>query len=136
MMLCWSTGSLLSDLEPGPIRLDGLRMLMTRESPRDPPQYSIITFGADPMAAPAERRLSDFPHPYPSIRDLQKEIVRRAFCPDSACGYGRHPIGSSSAQCLQPLHVRSHGLWSNFGPHVDLPAFQEPICARPKPHTL
>ena len=52
---------------------------MTRESPRDPPQYSIITFGADPTAAPAERRLSDFPHPYPSIRDLQKEIVRQAY---------------------------------------------------------
>ncbi len=72
----WSAGSLLSDLEPGPIRLDGMRMLMTRENPRDPPQYFVITFGADPAAPPAERRLSNFPHPYPSIRDHQKEIVR------------------------------------------------------------
>ena len=53
-----------------------MRMLMTRESPRDPPQYFVITFGADPAAPPAERRLSNFPHPYPSIRDHQKEIVR------------------------------------------------------------
>ena len=73
-MFC--AGSILSDLEPGPIQLDRLRMLMTRESPSEPPQYSFITFGADAAAAPTERLLSHFPHPYPSIRDLQKEIVR------------------------------------------------------------
>lgn len=37
-------------------------------------QYYFLQFNGG--ECPTERRLSYFPHPYPSIRDLQKEIVR------------------------------------------------------------
>ena len=29
-------------------------------------------------AGPALRQLSDYPHPYPALRDLQKEVIRHA----------------------------------------------------------
>ena len=71
-----TTGSILSEKpEGGPISLDDLQLLLVRESVTEPPQYFVQRWaGAD--ATPAERRLSYFPHPYPSIRDLQKEILR------------------------------------------------------------
>jgi hypothetical protein len=37
-------------------------------------QYYFLQFNGEKQ--PTERRLSYFPHPYPSIKDLQKEIVR------------------------------------------------------------
>ena len=42
---------------------------------RDPPQYYIKTFTSG-GAQVEERCISDFPHPYPTLKDLQKEIVR------------------------------------------------------------
>ena len=58
-------------------RSDNLEMLMTREQMREQPQYYIKTLSADEAAADRpERLLSNFPHPYPSIRDLQREVIR------------------------------------------------------------
>ncbi len=48
---------------------------MTRETVRDTPQYFIMSMSGN-GAKPGLRQLSDYPHPYPSIRDLQKEIIR------------------------------------------------------------
>lgn len=58
-------------------RSDNLEMLITKEQMREQPQYYIKTLsaGKDSAAAP-ERLLSNFPHPYPSIRDLQREVIR------------------------------------------------------------
>ncbi len=56
-----------------------LEMLITREQMRVQPQYYIKTVGSKASQAsepPPERLLSDFPHPYPSIRDLQREVIR------------------------------------------------------------
>ena len=41
----------------------------------EPPQYLIKAFerGGERWD---ERRISDFPHPYPTLKDLQKEIIR------------------------------------------------------------
>ncbi|KAK9816189.1 hypothetical protein WJX74_001254 [Apatococcus lobatus] len=69
------TGSLLCDLHDKPIRLDTLSLLKSRETPLDPPQFYIQSWDA-PGQPPKERQLSQFPHPYPSVRDHQKEILR------------------------------------------------------------
>lgn len=69
-----STGSLLGDTEGQTIHLSGLSLLMTRETPRDPPQTFVMTRGAD--GSWTERQLTNFPHPYPQLRDMTKEVVR------------------------------------------------------------
>lgn len=56
-------------------RLEELEFLMTRETVRDTPQYYIMTLSGN-GAKPGLRQLSDYPHPYPSLKDLQKEIIR------------------------------------------------------------
>ena len=48
---------------------------MTRETVRDPPQYHIMRLSGN-GAGPQLRQLSTYPHPYPSLRDLQKEVIR------------------------------------------------------------
>ena len=91
------------------LKLDGLAMLMSRETQLDPPQSSLriwrraappdpaphpsaesasppATFlpgspaadfvGRPPTFASDDRLLTSFPHPYPALRDLQKEIIR------------------------------------------------------------
>lgn len=70
------TSSILSDLEQGPIKLDGLKMLATRESTQDPPQFYIKSFKGEDAEDSEERKISSFPHPYPTLRDLQKEIIK------------------------------------------------------------
>ena len=48
---------------------------MTREMVRDPPQYYIMRLSGN-GAGPQLRQLSTYPHPYPTLRDLQKEVIR------------------------------------------------------------
>lgn len=62
--------------QESPISLDGLRMLLSRETAQDPPQTWIMTFsrGADGPLTSTERQLTDYPHPHPQLRDLQKEV--------------------------------------------------------------
>lgn len=70
------TSSILSDLETEkPISLDSLRVLASRESVTEPPQFYIKSFskGGEEQS---ERRISNFPHPYPSLSELQKEIIK------------------------------------------------------------
>lgn len=46
-------------------------------------QYYFLQFNGG--EEPTERRLSYFPHPYPSVKDLQKEIVRWGL--HATCGH-------------------------------------------------
>ena len=48
---------------------------MTRETVQDTPQYYIMSMSGN-GAKPGLRQLSEYPHPYPSLRDLQKEVIR------------------------------------------------------------
>jgi dipeptidyl aminopeptidase/acylaminoacyl peptidase len=41
----------------------------------EPPQYHIKHF-TNGGAGHSERRISNFPHPYPTLKDLNKEILR------------------------------------------------------------
>ena len=58
-------------------RSSNLELLITKEKMREQPQYYIKTLSAGSNSEDKpERLLSDFPHPYPSIRDLQREVIR------------------------------------------------------------
>lgn len=57
------------------LQLDGLRMLARRETVDDPPQYSIMTF-SNSGKSHSLSQLSNFPHPYPSLRGLQKKVLQ------------------------------------------------------------
>lgn len=50
-------------------------MLLSRETPTDPPQTYIKTFTAN-SGTPQERQLTNYPHPYPQLRDMNKEVLR------------------------------------------------------------
>ena len=58
-------------------RSDDLTLLLTRETVKDQPQYYIKHISPHTNgSSPPDRLLSNFPHPYPSIRDLQREVIR------------------------------------------------------------
>ncbi|WP_442512444.1 S9 family peptidase, partial [Novilysobacter longmucuonensis] len=52
---------------------DGTRVLTTRESPTEVPNYYLRDLSADGAAPVA---LTDFPHPTPQLRDVQKQQIR------------------------------------------------------------
>ena len=77
------TSSILSDTSgTAPISLRSLRLLASRESVDEPSQYFIKEFQLDDASGgggvrlAAERCISRFRHPYPSLRGLQKEIIK------------------------------------------------------------
>ena len=57
-------------------RLEGLTMLLTRESNTEVPQVYIKKWPLGPEGQSTERLLTQFPHPHPSIKDLQKQVIR------------------------------------------------------------
>lgn len=69
------TSSILSDLDDAPITLDNLKMLSSRETKEEPPQFVIKTFTQGGKSL-AERQISNFPHPYPTLKGVDKEILR------------------------------------------------------------
>lgn len=56
-------------------------MLLTRETNLETPQIYIKKWPHGPEGESSERLLTQFPHPHPSIKDLQKEVIRSAHCP-------------------------------------------------------
>jgi hypothetical protein len=59
-------------LQDAPITLDGLQLLLSRESAADPPQTYLINFSSSgteqgKLPQPKEQRVTDFPHPYPQV---------------------------------------------------------------------
>lgn len=77
-----SVGSIMSDNnEDAPISLEGLQLLLSRESAAEPPQTYLITFNSQDGSQASklqqqEQRITDFPHPYPQLKDMQKEVLR------------------------------------------------------------
>ena len=51
-------------------------MLMSRETNQENPQVFIKTWPQGTQGPPTERQLSRFPHPHPTLKDLQKEVIR------------------------------------------------------------
>lgn len=102
-------GSILGEAGECPMKLSELQMSMTRESPLEAPQlctlsWSLCTGSTDltgvadladladgtdlaergsPLTPPRVHCLSRFPHPYPSIRDATKQLLR---CGILLCG--------------------------------------------------
>ena len=56
-------------------------MLLTRETNLETPQIFIKKWPQGPQGESSERLLTHFPHPHPSIKDLQKEVIRSATLP-------------------------------------------------------
>lgn len=73
-------GGIFSDLDPdAPIKLDGLQITLSRETSKDPPQTYIKSFGPDGSPVPGpdgERQVTRYPHPYPQLRDMSREVLR------------------------------------------------------------
>ena len=69
-------GSLLCDGLGKDFSMDEVTMLMTRESQRDPTQYHIMSWPKGFEQPPVERQITDFPHPYPQLRELNKQVLR------------------------------------------------------------
>lgn len=53
--------------QDGPITLDGLQLLLSRESASEPPQTHLITFHGPDAATNTQALLTNFPHPYPQV---------------------------------------------------------------------
>jgi len=69
-------GSIMSDTDPdSPVQLEGLQIMVSRESSKDPPQTYIKTFTQDATGS-SERQVTSYPHPYPQLRDMQREVLR------------------------------------------------------------
>ena len=67
-------GSIISDAHGAPITMETLKILLSRETPSENPQYYSLELGGAEKLAP--RRISDFPHPHPSLVDPPKRIMR------------------------------------------------------------
>jgi hypothetical protein len=77
--------AIVSDAGGAPITLAGLRMLLTRETPTDVPQYFIVSWDAGALPAGGggeaarprrEVQISDFPHPHPQLVAPPKQLIR------------------------------------------------------------
>jgi dipeptidyl aminopeptidase/acylaminoacyl peptidase len=55
------------------LTLDSLKIVISRESQTEPPQYYIVCWPDK-----RETQITNFPHPYPQLKDLKKEIIRYA----------------------------------------------------------
>eukprot|EP00879_Flechtneria_rotunda_P026301 GHRR01028036.1.p1 GENE.GHRR01028036.1~~GHRR01028036.1.p1 ORF type:complete len:835 (+),score=219.07 GHRR01028036.1:164-2668(+) len=70
-------GSIMSDNnDDAPITLDGLKLLLSRESAHEPPQTYMVSFNGPEAENVTEQKLTNFPHPYPQLKDMQKEVLR------------------------------------------------------------
>lgn len=86
-----------------------------------PPQYYFLTFGARAggQHVPSERQITFFPHPYPELKDLQKQILRQAEGKGNESTAGVRPgLGSRrssgrtaerASQAPAPLHSCASG---------------------------
>lgn len=67
--------TILNDTTEGVLPLEGLQMLARRETEEEPPQFSIATF-AESFKLKEDRQISNFPHPYPSLKGMKKKILQ------------------------------------------------------------
>lgn len=66
-----SVVALMSDQEKGDLCLDQLKILTSKESKTENTQYYILSW-PDKQAC----QITNFPHPYPQLETLQKEMIR------------------------------------------------------------
>lgn len=64
---------------------------MSRQSVQEPPQTHILTLHSGDDAPAADRQLTQFPHPYPTLRGLQ-------VCNPSPDPYPTLPVWTAGAQ--------------------------------------
>lgn len=61
----------MSDQEEGDLQLDKLKILISKESKTENTQYYFVSW------PDAKRvKVTNFPHPYPQLASLQKEMIR------------------------------------------------------------
>lgn len=63
--------ALMSDQKDADLILDELRILVSKESQIEPPQYYLMTWPDQGVS-----QITNFPHPYPQLAHLKKEIIR------------------------------------------------------------
>ncbi|BBN06327.1 hypothetical protein MPTK1_3g20170 [Marchantia polymorpha subsp. ruderalis] len=63
--------ALMSDQLDGDLDLNKLRILVSKESQTEPPQYYLRSWPEQTVC-----QITDFPHPNPQIANLKKEIIR------------------------------------------------------------
>ncbi|XP_027353350.1 probable glutamyl endopeptidase, chloroplastic isoform X2 [Abrus precatorius] len=63
--------ALMSDKEEGDLHLDKLKLLNSKESKTENTQYYFVSWPDKKIV-----QITDFPHPYPQLASLQKEMIR------------------------------------------------------------
>lgn len=63
--------ALMSDQGDEDLSFDKLKIVISRESQTETPQYYLLRWPDK-----RETRITNFPHPYPQLKDLKKEIIR------------------------------------------------------------
>ncbi|CAL0311149.1 unnamed protein product [Lupinus luteus] len=63
--------ALMSDQEEGDLNLDKLKILISRESKTENTQYYLVRWPDKKLV-----QITNFPHPYPQLASLQKEMIR------------------------------------------------------------
>ncbi|RDX73869.1 putative glutamyl endopeptidase, chloroplastic, partial [Mucuna pruriens] len=63
--------ALMSDREEGDLHLDKLKILISKESKTENTQYFFLSWPDKRMV-----QVTNFPHPYPQLASLQKEMIR------------------------------------------------------------
>lgn len=66
-----SVVALMSDQEEGDLQLDRLKILTSKESKTENTQYNFISWPDKKII-----QVTNFPHPYPQLASLQKEMIR------------------------------------------------------------
>jgi hypothetical protein len=61
----------MSDQKEGDLRLDQLKILISKESKTENTQYHILSWPEKQAC-----QITNFPHPYPQLASLQKEMIR------------------------------------------------------------
>lgn len=56
--------------------LDDISFLLSRENQNEPSQFSIISWPKGFDSEPEEQLLTNFPHPHPNLKDLQKKVLK------------------------------------------------------------
>ncbi|KAF1869587.1 hypothetical protein Lal_00017162 [Lupinus albus] len=63
--------ALMSDQEEGDLNLDQLKILISKESKTENTQYYLVSWPEKNLV-----QITNFPHPYPQLASLQKEMIR------------------------------------------------------------
>eukprot|EP00210_Caulerpa_lentillifera_P001312 g1262.t1 len=64
--------SILTDVEDQEISIPGMKIMISKETNQEVPQYYSLTFDTTPEL----RLMTKFPHPYPHMKDVKKEIIK------------------------------------------------------------